>query len=1374
MPATLIKNSLPGEALVGIEPELLSRVSVSWQHRLNLFTGRALTESALDAEQANHSGLLATTGQMVSPGVVSGLYAMLDVSGPEPGCYVQAGYGITADGEDVTLAAAMRAPLSSIATAVGTEMLAQRDGEGNVVRTKTFHDFTQETTSKDFAGVLLLQPVIARVVGTPDGAQDASLITDSCQSDPDQYAFEDWQLVDGCRLVFYAWPHDFLALPPAGADWRNRVAYAIYAREATMAVGELFPWEKFGLPIALVGFDPGWKPAFIDRWAVVRTGGFPRRRSTVPDPQDIHISQGSFVSAYNPFLAEARIHQFAEQWNETHPRMLTDQFSFLPAVGALPGSAVDLHRGTQQVFPPNYRITAYPIHTEEIDSVIIASAELAPFDLSVPDEMQLLVPLPDAVYDPRLLVHEEVSPEFQAEVDFRKKGRDDVLRRRKDLQLKANTLLKALKLTAIDLDKNGIDPDVSAEEKEAFASAYTAPDTEAFSTALYDEKTREAIKQNNDPAIADQINKLIIDTYGIKLPGQTTLGSQDITSLVQTAYAAPYTVELDTGLKDQAGKPVMKHLPLISDKDWQVLDQNGLEQFIQALQHKVDKANDLIDLAFLRTQTDIYRQRQHILSNADATRLATSPILAQIAQGLTANATKEELQKFLDDAKAQAKKPEPPAAPSVGGAKPPVAAPPTTSSFMFHATNLMPIFSVGGISKSIGAKVAVPPPPPVHVVPPPPPARTTIRPLGAVHAVTPVKAPAIVPPPVVHPAAPTVHVATTIPATAFLPAPPMLRFFGTAGGLIPSMRPVTAQTSKGPNATDVRQDSPIIGAQLNFRTVSIAQRLQAPPSQEALFFAAANRLEITELLNDLEITLDDLPLIIDAENQPTDPATDPTIHTETKKLGDLKDSNLRSQLTARMLTPVVKADPDQAHVFSVGVRVMEQHTALLRAVEARIQLYQNFISYARCTLQNIQTTLTHLDNLLKQVEDQLTQARHDLAFTQALLNEETARVQKLNIQRAQTIDQYVKYVVFCRGISVDPSLKLPTRPLYPAIISNPVPTCLSSKVSTPPELHDMVSLLREAPVAWIPEMVSLIDRFDRPYLLQQLAGTVRDRALLQQSATPLTSFAQYQTGALPAAMSTVFTKHQTVMSGYRNARAYFQPAILQTETWLTQHAYLQSIASIGDLLESHYASPLVTRSAAKWFQEIGGVAGCLYERVSALDPIYRLRWAEKLADAAMHTDLHDLSVLPTWTEVDYVQRREMQSYVDWLFSRIEPSIQEAHGYMSDLVRVCILLASHAPVDEIIHGEIIHPSPLIVGVIITISVTSMRIFRGMPVLIYSGRAIAAHGTVTDLGVSEVAVSVVNVLQTGTSVGTQDHVQFVTSSIPFPGGTHILKA
>jgi hypothetical protein len=816
--------------------------------------------------------------------------------------------------------------------------------------------------------------------------------------------------------------------------------------------------------------------------------------------------------------------------------------------------------------------------------------------------------------------------------------------------------------------------------------------------------------------------------------------------------------------KDQAGAVVTKRktFPLVNKEDLDNLAQNGLEHFIQLLQRKVDVANDLVDLAFLRSQTDIYRYRQHILSNADATRLATSPILAQIAQGTTANATKDELQKFLADAR----KSQPPT-PAAG-------APP--ASYMQRAPNLLPIFSTGGISRSIGAKVMVSPPPPPKPAP-----RVVARVAMPVHQIQPLVRAVV---PVTHPAPPPAHhpAAPAHPAPATMALAPQLRFMGTAGGLIPPPKPVTTQPPRGPTSTDVRQDSPIIGAQLNFRTVSIAQRLQQPPSQEALFFATANRLEVSDLLNDLEITVGDLPLLLDAQDQP-DPKTNPTINVDVWNLQDLKESKsaketeagqLRGLIMTRMLTPHVTADPDEAHLFAVGVRVLEQHTALLRAIEARIQLYQNFIQFARSVLKNIQDTLSTLDAHLKQVESDLTAARHDLAFATALLAEETRRVEDVNAKRAEVIQQYVTYLVFRRPPAVQASIKLPTRPLYPALASSPVPACLGGRSGAPPELHDMLALLREAPVAWIPEMLALITRFNRPFLLQQLATTVRERALARQSAAPHTSYAQTQTGALATAMSHVYLKHQTVMANYRTARVYFEPSVMESETWLTQHGYMQRLASIGDLLESHYAAPAVTRAAANLFQQIGTVAGCLYQRVGTVAPIFRLRWAERLADTNAHTDLHDLAVLPAWSEVDYVLRRELQGYVDWLFGRLQLSISEAAGYMSDLVRVCILLASHAPVDEIIHGEVIGQVPLVAGNVIKVSATSPRIYHGMQVLLYNHKMqVAAHGTVADLSNAETAVQVVNVLKHGTTSTTQYHAQFVSTSIPLHGTPHPLR-
>jgi hypothetical protein len=70
MPATPITNPVSGESLVGTEPQLLQQIDPGWRRRINLFTGRALTDTALDNEQLYRGGLLATLGQSVTAGTV--------------------------------------------------------------------------------------------------------------------------------------------------------------------------------------------------------------------------------------------------------------------------------------------------------------------------------------------------------------------------------------------------------------------------------------------------------------------------------------------------------------------------------------------------------------------------------------------------------------------------------------------------------------------------------------------------------------------------------------------------------------------------------------------------------------------------------------------------------------------------------------------------------------------------------------------------------------------------------------------------------------------------------------------------------------------------------------------------------------------------------------------------------------------------------------------------------------------------------------------------------------------------------------------------------------------------------------------------------
>jgi len=72
-------------------------------------------------------------------------------------------------------------------------------------------------------------------------------------------------------------------------------------------------------------------------------------------------------------------------------------------------------------------------------------------------------------------------------------------------------------------------------------------------------------------------------------------------------------------------------------------------------------------------------------------------------------------------------------------------------------------------------------------------------------------------------------------------------------------------------------------------------------------------------------------------------------------------------------------------------------------------------------------------------------------------------------------------------------------------------------------------------------------------------------------------------------------------------------------------------------------------------------------------------------------NLRNLSTLPRWGEVEALARRSMQTLVDWLYGRVDARNTQAVGLMHDLVRMCLLLASHAPVNQIIAGHVEKPT-----------------------------------------------------------------------------------
>ena len=84
----------------------------------------------------------------------------------------------------------------------------------------------------------------------------------------------------------------------------------------------------------------------------------------------------------------------------------------------------------------------------------------------------------------------------------------------------------------------------------------------------------------------------------------------------------------------------------LSDTEVSKLDELGVEEYIDFLQKKINKADDRVEFGFLRMRTDIYRVRQMMLGNEVGTKLATSPALAEIAKGDSAVATKQELSNY--------------------------------------------------------------------------------------------------------------------------------------------------------------------------------------------------------------------------------------------------------------------------------------------------------------------------------------------------------------------------------------------------------------------------------------------------------------------------------------------------------------------------------------------------------------------------------------------------------------------------------------------------------------------------------------------------------------------------------------------------------
>lgn len=429
MPTRPISDPVPGERLLAVAPRPEAGQVTGWRRRVNGFAGRALAADALTREQQHHAGHLALLAQALSPGVVEGLAVARNASGET--IQISAGQGLSTQGEDLRLAQPLTVRLADVQV---FESAAESDtNSGDTLLTRrlgrSLGELIAAGTDLPRAQMLLLVPATVDTAAAGDPGTP-------CARDPADDAFLDLRRIDAARLALYPWPTDVLALPTPGPRWRNRLARALFMAEKDLAPDQLTPWQAVGVPIALIGFSDTWQALFADSHAAARPGGRPKRR-------DALISDAGHL-----YLWEARMRQFADHLADTlaaSPDIAAAarEFQHLPPAGLLPRTAADFALDTQGFLPVTWTVDAVPVPLEQLDMILAEAATLADFNTDLADRAQILVPVPQSVYEPDLLVTASIDAEFGSTRDAFLARRAEVLARRGVVRSRVSALARA-------------------------------------------------------------------------------------------------------------------------------------------------------------------------------------------------------------------------------------------------------------------------------------------------------------------------------------------------------------------------------------------------------------------------------------------------------------------------------------------------------------------------------------------------------------------------------------------------------------------------------------------------------------------------------------------------------------------------------------------------------------------------------------------------------------------------------------------------------------------------------------------------------------------------------------------------------------------
>jgi hypothetical protein len=1423
------------EHVIGVDPPMKPELPGVWRRRMNPFAGRAVSDKALTAEQDMRAGMQRLQGLALAPGSVDGLEILLDpdARGKAPAdalFQVSPGLGLARSGEDVSVGALRKMSFAMLPVILRADHEDALEGEGAPdAAPRSARDADDENMPVGMAarlrpqlprrlGATLAQiaanpeskfiPHVGVIVAQPVSATILGRAMDECPPDPRDEPYADLRRIDGCRIALYLWPAEMAAiaggpdysLPAAGPSLRNRLAYSVFDNEKLLLPDEMHPWEEWGVPLAIAAFDDAWKLDFIDRSAVARVGGTPHARTPmVPASGDARLWQ-------------ARIDQFVGQLTdlpEHGEATLRDAFVRMPPVGLLPPQMFEPPLRRQHFFPGSFGVSAVPVPYSNLDLAIREAAPMASYNRSVPDRVELLVPVPDSVYEPGLLEVAEEDPRFARAVAAFREDRAQWLTRREVSRRRYDRLMESVSGIVLgwagsDLpfEENSPAPHVQVpvevsrtrrfDEQAAMRSHQmmgahaTLPvaksDTLWFWVRIHNASKLTGLslrlgtgtlaaagsfaagvfwgapdvlpiasnpaglqaRRMGDLPEAGVWHRLEIpadrawlvdgsglDNFSVNAVefGQrggevewASFGKTDASGRTYTYIGddAPAGATLSTNLtgpgvpspwpwapvagREEIGVP---DFGTISENgvrrvsgfdafraewtqgflaaDLALVDETGLNAFLAAIEGRLKATNDAIDLGFVRARSDIYRVRQIMLGADAASRLVTSPSLADLAsRDEGARATSKGISDFLiesvkrtPDAAVAQFKPAP-----VPGALPPPPLP-AQPSVAFQPQLMM--LNINTVATT----------------------RTSAMMMTAARA-----APASTVPSVRAPSVPATTPLFVMPAT----------FAGTT--IQPAMMQATSLNvarlsldAMRYRPRDIQAQIPVAG--LVERTISVAERLTPPPAVQALSYAIASKAAVIGTLSGLVrgdpsrpkgIALGDLPM--PGFEHKTKPATDALfVPTLDLLLADRAKPFAGQEYIDADDIPDAKGKHESDY-FTAAVEAIDNSVAIMRLVEGRVALFEALTDSIRELRAEIMERAEEAAAYLRQVDVEVEEARHDLATADRLRAEEKARIDATNSRRAAVLASQVGAIAWRRVREAENRGLAPVLEISSGLAVSPIVACRRDHEEVPDEIHDYVELMRDAPVKWFPAIAAAVERIDRLEAARAAIEMMRIRASLPLLyLPPPPAPPKYLRGvhqALTAQRRIV--EERRYMVAQINLNALARLSLAQT------HVQIRETASLADLISGRHRQPVLTRMAGEMIEGIAQIAACLHASFAEVAPAIRLGWAEILSEFDRPAPLQSLAGLPGWPEVPLDLRRALQGFVDWLFHQIDRDELQATNAVNELVRIAMLMAADSPVDRIIPARLIEPIPAKVGQRFQLALDISRIRKGMITLI----------------------------------------------------------